>query len=110
MKWPALTARVAVKRKLRDNQRAASYIQERAIHFSLIVFKDSQVAIFSAMLAAMADVSLRPTPIKITRPVVISPVTRPSTVTRARLTRWTTARIFQYKIFSSKSADANRFV
>src|SRR6266545_4092348 len=40
---PALTACVAVKRKLRDNQRASSYIQERPIHFSLIVFKDPQV-------------------------------------------------------------------
>jgi hypothetical protein len=38
-----LTARVAVKRKLRDNQRAASDVLERAIHFSLIVLKNPQV-------------------------------------------------------------------
>src|SRR5207245_7624939 len=40
---PALTTRVTVKRKLRDNQRAASYVEESPIHFSLVVFKDPQV-------------------------------------------------------------------
>jgi hypothetical protein len=38
-----LTAGVAVKRKLRDNQRAASRVQERTIHFSVIVLKNPQV-------------------------------------------------------------------
>src|SRR5215217_6345229 len=47
------------------------------------------------MLAATADVSSRPTPRKIKRPVVIFPVAPPSTVTLARLTRWTTARILR---------------
>src|SRR5206468_12116255 len=40
---PALTAGVAVKRKLRHDQRAAVYRQQRAVHFSLVILKDSQV-------------------------------------------------------------------
>src|SRR5215813_12626699 len=50
-------------------------------------------AAFSASAAAMAGVSSRPTPTRITRPREISPVTAPSTVTLAWLTRWITARI-----------------
>ena len=44
-------------------------------------------------MTATAEVSSRPTPSKIISPAPISPVTRPSTVTRARLTLCTTARI-----------------
>src|SRR2546430_15610149 len=51
------------------------------------------------MLTATADVSSRPTPSKITRPAAISPVTLPCTVTRARFTRWITARIGQLQNF-----------
>src|SRR6266496_1863790 len=40
---PALTARVAIKRELRDNQRAALHIKQGAVHFSLIVLKNPQV-------------------------------------------------------------------
>src|SRR5215469_14351239 len=61
------------------------------------------------MPVAMADVSSRPTPNKIIRPFVISPVTVPSTITRARLTRWTTARIFPVtKFFPTNRQDANQ--
>jgi hypothetical protein len=55
--------------------------------------------IFSTMLAATVDVSSCPTPSKIKSPVAISPVTLPSAVTRARLTRGTTARIVSLKNF-----------
>src|SRR6266576_1819782 len=58
------------------------------------------------MLTATADRSLRPMPSNITRPAAISPVTAPSTVTRARLTRWTTARIFLATRFSAADRQA----
>src|SRR5215469_1326487 len=45
------------------------------------------------MRVTIEEVSLRPTPSKINSPGPISPVTRPSTVTVARLTLWRTARI-----------------
>src|SRR5206468_12493527 len=45
------------------------------------------------MPSATEDVSLRPTPSSTTRPRPISPATSPCTITRARLTRWITARI-----------------
>src|SRR5208283_4955055 len=49
---------------------------------------------FSAIAAATAEVSSLPTPSRIISPAPISPVTRPSTVTFARLTLCTTMRIF----------------
>src|SRR5580704_4548669 len=55
--------------------------------------KIRRFATFSARDAATAGVSSRPTPSKIISPLPISPVTRPSTVTLARLTLCTTARI-----------------
>src|SRR5258705_2837616 len=55
--------------------------------------KMRRFAAFSANDAATAAESSRPTPSKIINPAPISPVTRPSTVTRARLTLCTTARI-----------------
>jgi len=38
-----LTARVAVKRELRNCQGAAFHLQQRPVHLSLIVFEDPQV-------------------------------------------------------------------
>src|SRR5262245_32671634 len=51
------------------------------------------------MLTVTAELSSRPTPSKITRPAAISPATLFSTVTRARLTSWTTARILRLQDF-----------
>src|SRR4029077_15872624 len=51
------------------------------------------------MPTATTDVSSRPMPSKITKPAAISPATLLSTVTRARLTRWTTTRICQLQNF-----------
>ena len=39
----SLPAHVAIKCKLRDHERTGFYVQQGAVHFSLIVFKDSQV-------------------------------------------------------------------
>src|SRR5229473_372207 len=55
--------------------------------------KMRRFATFSASEAATAGESSRPTPSSTINPAPISPVTRPSTVTLARLTRCTTARI-----------------
>src|SRR6266404_5890278 len=55
--------------------------------------KMRKLATFSAMDAATAGVSSRPTPSSTNNPAPISPVMRPSTVTLARLTLCTTARI-----------------
>src|SRR5256714_14759917 len=57
------------------------------------------------MPMATSDVSSRPPASRIKRPVVISPVTLPSTVTRARLTRWTTARICQLQDFLQQTGQ-----
>src|SRR5712664_345896 len=40
--WPALPARIAVKRELRDDQGAAFHLQQRPVHLTLIVFEDAQ--------------------------------------------------------------------
>src|SRR5271156_6741653 len=55
--------------------------------------KIRRFTIFSAIAAAVADTSSRPTAISTTSPGPISPVTLPSTSTRARLTLCSTARI-----------------
>src|SRR5216683_3814317 len=55
--------------------------------------KIRKFATFSASEAATAGESSRPTPSKTINPAPISPVMRSSTVTLARLTRCTTARI-----------------
>src|SRR4029077_2589076 len=41
--WAALTARIAVKRKLRNDEGRTAHFQQRAIHFPLIVLKNAEV-------------------------------------------------------------------
>jgi len=60
--------------------------------------KMRRLATFSAIDAVTCDVSSRPTPSSTINPAPISPVTRPSNVTRARLTLCTTARIVEVAI------------
>src|SRR5215470_529295 len=40
---PPLAARVAIQGKLRNSQYAAIHLEQRAVHLSLIVFKDAQI-------------------------------------------------------------------
>src|SRR5215475_6534988 len=77
-----------------DTTSAAPFMSrsERFI-FSFSSSKMRRLAAFSASAAATAGVSSRPTPKRIIRPCVISPLTASLTVTLARLTRWTTARM-----------------
>src|SRR6516165_45959 len=72
--------------------------------FSFSSSKMRRLAAFSASAAATAGVSSRPTPKRIIRPCGISPLTAPLTVTLARLTRWTTARIRDRKGILRNSA------
>ena len=91
---PSAATRVAVKSKLRNHEHFAVDIGQRKIHLAVRVFKDPKLYdLVDQIVGVLLLSSLCVTPSRTSNPWPISPITSPSTVTFARETRWTTARI-----------------